>query len=81
MACSKLSLSYVHSMVKPPSFLSALSILSSLKYRKQLSGPYALEIRSLIKQKIQILLKSCFTDCRDSLCIHDVSRFAYKVIV
>jgi hypothetical protein len=54
-----MSSSYVQGMVKPPSFLSALSILSSLKYRKQLSGPYILEIRSLIKQKIQILLKSC----------------------
>jgi hypothetical protein len=36
-------------MVKPPSFLPALPILPSLKYRKQLSDSYAREIMSLIK--------------------------------
>ena len=58
MTCSKLSLSYVHSMVKPPSFLSALSILPSLKHPKQLSDSYVREIRSLIKAENPDFIKA-----------------------
>jgi hypothetical protein len=53
-----MSSSYVQGMVKPPSFLSALSILPSLKYRKQLSGSYAREIRLLIKAENPDFIKA-----------------------
>jgi hypothetical protein len=45
-------------MVKPPSFLPALPILPSLKYRKQLSDSYAREIMSLIKAENPDFIKA-----------------------
>jgi hypothetical protein len=46
------------SKLSSSSFLSALPILPSLKYRKQLSGSYAWEIMSLIKAENPDFIKA-----------------------